>query len=279
MNYRHAFHAGNHADVLKHAALSGALTLMTAKAKPMIVMDVFAGAGQTDLKLDDRPDRTGEWRDGVGRLYPAEADTPDAMAQRLVPLARANRGGALRFYPGSPLLALSLLRPEDAFIGVELHPDEHAALAERLRDDARARAVQDDGWAWIKGALPPSPRRGLLLIDPPFEAPGEEERLLEATREALRRWSVGVLMLWRPIKAEPEPFERRVGEIVGERACLACELGVGEVEAGLSRSGVVIVNPPFGLEGMLAEIGPFLARRLAQGAGAFWRLDWISERR
>ncbi|MEL6316159.1 MAG: 23S rRNA (adenine(2030)-N(6))-methyltransferase RlmJ [Pseudomonadota bacterium] len=255
---------------------------MAAKPKPMVAIDLFAGAGRTDLQLDDRPERTGEWRDGVGRVAGAGAPPPAGLGAFADAVARANPAGGLRWYPGSPLIALDFLRPEDRLVAVELHPEEHALLAERLQTDPRARAVREDGWRALKALTPPTPRRGLLLVDPPFEVRDEEARMLAALADATRRWPVGVQIWWRPVKdlAAAEAFDSAAAERLGGHPALSARLCVKTPQPGapgLPGSALLIVNPPFGLEASLAEIGPHLAERLAQGPGADWRLARLAE--
>ena len=170
MNYRHAFHAGNFADVLKHAVLARILVHLAEKAAAFRVIDTHAGAGLYDLS-SEAATRTGEWRDGIGRLIGAKL--PDEIRALLAPylaaVTAANQSGTLHRYPGSPLIALSLMRPQDRLVACELEPGAAAALAANLRRDARARAVAIDGWIALNAYVPPKERRGVVLIDPPYE--------------------------------------------------------------------------------------------------------------
>lgn len=279
MNYRHAFHAGNHADALKHAAFIACLDRLLAKPKPLVVVDAFAGAGRTDLALDPRPERTGEWRGGVGRIMQSEAP---ALAAYRAAVRADNRGDDLRSYPGSPAIARARLRPDDKLLCVERHPEEAEALRATLAGDRRARVYEEDGWAALRSFLPPTPRRGLVLIDPPFERPGEDQRLFDALADGLRRWAGGVFALWRPIKAG-EDRNRTAGALcaaAGDAPLLTLELRVAPDDApGLVGSMMAIANPPFEVERALEEIARALADALAAPGAAGGRLDWLVRRR
>src|SRR5580704_6005280 len=178
MNYRHAFHAGNFADVLKHAVLARILVHLGEKAAPFRIIDTHAGAGRYDLS-STAAERTGEWRDGIGRLIAAELpdDARAFLAPYLEAVAAANRGQALRYYPGSPLIALGLMRPQDRLVACELEPHAARVLAASLRHDARARTLALDGWTALNAYVPPKERRGLVIIDPPYEDKNEFNRL------------------------------------------------------------------------------------------------------
>lgn len=283
MNYRHAFHAGNHADVLKHALLHLVIDRLLVKPKPIVAIDAFAGGGFVDLALDDRALRTGEWRSGAGRIWPAsgeaEAREPELASYRSA-LTLRNPDGALRFMPGSPLQILDRLRSDDKLLAVEKHPDEAEALRRSLAGDKRARVYCEDGWAALKSFLPPTPRRGLALIDPPFEEPGEYDRLTAALADGLRRWATGVFLLWHAIKdpTEADRYEQALRQAAGRTPLLFCELRVkaasGAPGAGLAGSGVAIANPTFGLGERAASLCRSLFERLSGEAGS-WRVDWL----
>lgn len=287
MNYRHAFHAGNHADVLKHAFLSLILARLRSKEKPFVAIDAFAGAGLTDLALDDRALRTGEWRSGIGRIWPepagsdpapSDAAASAALAPYRAAIARRNPSGALRFAPGSPLLMRDALRDDDKLLVVEAHPEEAAALRRALGGDRRARVYEQDGWAALRSFLPPTPRRGVALIDPPFEAPGEFERLAGALRDGLRRWATGVFALWHPVKdrAVVAAYEAALSAEAGGTPLLMCELSVTPDSAGgLLGSGLAIANPPHGLAEQATALGPALARRLSAPGARGFRSEWL----
>ncbi|MCI4664339.1 MAG: 23S rRNA (adenine(2030)-N(6))-methyltransferase RlmJ [Neomegalonema sp.] len=283
MNYRHAFHAGNHADLLKHALFDAALGQLTQKAKPLVVVDAFAGSGLYDLRLDERADRTGEWRGGVARLWEHRIDE---LAGPLGPFLQRLQSwnpidAEFRWYPGSPLLALAGMRRDDKLLAVEKHPEEHERLAQRLAEDPRGRVYQEDGWTALTSFLPPTPRRGIVLIDPPFEVPNEFERLTKALASGLRRWATGVFALWYPIKAgfDLGAWEASLTNAVGEAPLLNMALNVAPSgEAGLVGSGLAVANPPFGFDQDAAAIGAHLETLLAQPGAAGFRLARLRER-
>lgn len=278
MNYRHAYHAGNFADVLKHAVLSLVLAYMAKKDAAFRVIDTHAGIGMYDL-ASEAAEKTGEWRNGIGRfLGEAEAEAaplPIEAAALLVPYLDAVRAcnpeGGLRRYPGSPCLALALMRAQDRLVASELHPEEAHLLGEALASDRRAKVLGLDGWLALKAQLPPKERRGVVLVDPPFEQHGELERLQQGLRNALRRFAGGVYLLWYPIK-DPRPiaqFHQAIGKIAPPET-LAVELLLRDPTdtERLNGSGLVVINPPYTLEGDLAVILPVLAERLGDGRGA-----------
>ncbi len=272
MNYRHAFHAGNHCDVLKHAALALVLGRLAAKEKPFMVLDTHAGRGLYDLGSLEAS-RSREHLGGIARIFDDPA-APASLRPYLDTVRRQNPFGGVRWYPGSPVIIRDALRIGDTAKFCELHPEERAALAATLSGDRSARLFDLDGYQATRAFLPPPPRRGLVLIDPPFEAPGEYERLADAVAEGVQRWASGVFMIWRPVKdrAGYEDFERRVAPL-GLKKTLVAELSVAEATAGrLTGSGLFIINPPFGLGDALLEILPYLALRLQIAPGSCWSL-------
>lgn len=282
MNYQHAFHAGNFADVHKHAVLASILMHLGQKPAAFRVIDSHAGAGRYDLCAAEA-NRSGEWRDGIERLWNGIGREPDARRQLLTPYLEAvaayNSAGGLRAYPGSPLIVRHLLRSQDRLIACELEPRSFAMLAAALRGDRRAKALAIDGWTAIGAYLPPKERRGLVLIDPPFEDRADFTRLAEALAVAHRKWSTGTFMLWYPIKSGgwPDALSQRLRRL-GIGKMLRCELVVGPLreDAGLAGSGLILVNPPFTLEHDLRCLMPALSRILSRGPGrAAQRIDWL----
>ena len=283
MNYRHAYHAGNFADVLKHVVLALVIEYMKRKEAPFRVIDVHAGAGRYSLTSAEAG-KTGEWQGGIGRLLGPEAKPlPPDVARHLQPyleaVRRENAGAALEIYPGSPAIALRLMRDQDTLIANELHPEDQVRLKAAVGADRRAKAMALDAWVALKSLLPPKERRGIVLIDPPFEEAGEFDRMIEGLAQGLRRFAGGIYLAWYPIK-DPKPIARF-------HAGLA-ELGVAELmrielliqrpsdPERLNGCGLIVANPPYTLEGELASILPDLSRRLAAGGpGARHRLDWI----
>jgi len=285
MNYQHAFHAGNFADVHKHAVLARVLVHLRQKPAAFRVIDSHAGAASYDLFANEAS-RSGEWRDGIARVW-KEAPTPattgrerELLAPYLDAVAACNPHGELRTYPGSPLIVTNLLRLRDRLIACELEPKSAARLALVLRGDRRAKAIAIDGWTAIGAYLPPKERRGLVLIDPPFEEAADFSRLSEALDIGRGKWPTGCYMLWYPIKtrAGPDALARRL-KALDLAKMLRCELSPGppRADAGLAGSGLIIVNPPFTLEADLRVLLPALGRMLAApGRQAQQRIDWLS---
>ena len=283
MNYQHAFHAGNFADVHKHIVLTRVLEYLRQKPAPFRVVDTHAGAGCYDL-VGPQAARSGEWRDGIGRLFAmpqsgaAGTDPGQALiAPYLDVVAALNPGGTLRLYPGSPLIVKALLRRQDRLIACELEPSAAASLKAALHGDARVKALAIDGWKALFANIPPKERRGLIVIDPPYEEGVEFTRLFDTLAQAHRKWASGLYLLWYPIKAReaPDALARRLRRLSVPKI-LRCELSIAppRAEGALAGSGLIIVNPPFPLERELRVILPVL-RRLLAPMGAY-RLDWLS---
>jgi 23S rRNA (adenine2030-N6)-methyltransferase len=284
MNYRHGFHAGNFADVFKHAILARILVYLTRKDTPLRYIDTHAGAGRYDL-ASDAAKRSPEWRDGVARIV--KARPPAEVAALLRPYLDAvgpcDDDGRPASYPGSPALAQSLLRPQDRLALCEAHPEERAALIAALGRDRRLSIVATDGYVALNAYVPPKERRGLVLIDPPFEEPDESARVEAALTGALTKWPRGIYALWRPIKApiEDARFLNAIAAL-GAPNILRLELDVGAVAPGahspnpLSRAGLLIVNPPFELIAEARVLVPWLAQALKRAAGGGFVCQWLT---
>jgi 23S rRNA (adenine2030-N6)-methyltransferase len=267
MNYRHGYHAGNFADVVKHATVALILGYLKSKDKPFCVLDTHAGAGRYDLTAE-AAGKTGEWRSGIGHLW-GQAGLPPELAPYLAAIRRLNRAGAgsLRWYPGSPRLARVLLRPGDRLIATELHPVEAQALQREFAGDKQVVIKRMDGYQALKAFLPPTERRGLVLIDPPFEATDELERLVTALKEAHRRWAQGIFALWYPIKdAAPIQAFHEAVVATGIRRITVAELLVRPAldPTRLNGCGMLLINPPWTLAGELERLLAQLAVRLAE---------------
>ena len=281
MNYRHAFHAGNFADVHKHAVLGRVLAHLRLKPAPFRVIDTHAGAGRYDLSRPE-PARTGEWRLGIARVWEASlpAEPQRLLAPYLGAVAAFNPSQALGVYPGSPLIAQILLRSQDRLIACELEPTSATSLAAALRNDRRAKTRAIDGWTALGAYVPPKERRGLVLVDPPFEEAADFARLAGALAAAYRKWPTGIYMLWYPIKerAAPDALARRLRRLAVPKL-LRSELTLGPqpVEGGLFGSGLIVVNPPFTLEPELRHLMPALGAVLSPQAAH--RLDWLAPER
>ena len=278
MNYRHAFHAGNFADVHKHAVLVRILAHLRSKPAAFRVIDTHAGAGRYDL-LGPEPSRSGEWQNGIARLWDAqEPGIAGALLASYLDVVKAfNPGGELRIYPGSPLVTTSLLRAQDRLIACDLEPKSAALLAKALQGDRRAKSVTINGWTALGAYVPPKERRGLVLIDPPFEEAGDFDRLSSAFAAAYRKWPTGIYLMWYPIKERggPDALALKLTRL-GVPDILRCELTLGSprADAGLVGSGLIIVNPPFPLQPDLRSFMPVLAQLLSPAAAA--RLDWLA---
>jgi 23S rRNA (adenine2030-N6)-methyltransferase len=293
MNYQHAYHAGNFADVVKHAIFCRVLMHLREKSAAFRVIDTHAGAGGYNL-AGPEASKTQEWQDGIGRLLPADLSpragdlapqAADLLAPYLDAVAGLNPHGRLAAYPGSPKLAQALLRRQDRLIACELEPRAAADLERALKGDARAKAVAIDGWSALTAYVPPRKRRGIVLIDPPFEQPDEFARLAERLVAAHRKWPTGIYLLWYPIKedAEVAAFIRRLSRI-GIAKMLRAELilptaGTGlasDLRPGLRGSGLIAVNPPWTLYRDLEVLLPALAKLLSRGAAGAVTLHWLA---
>jgi 23S rRNA (adenine2030-N6)-methyltransferase len=319
MNYRHAFHAGNFADVVKHATLARILTHLLAKPAAFRVIDTHAGAGLYDLRGEEAS-RSGEWHAGIERLLagaiapavrallkpyldvvaalnktspfvPAEAGTQGhSSTQSMLPVDSRLRGNeraegpslgaefALTTYPGSPALARAFLRAQDRLVACELEPKAFAALAHNLARDRRIKTVAIDGWIALNAYVPPPERRGVVLIDPPYEEPEDFLRLAQSLELAHRKWASGIYLLWYPIKGRQEPDAlARSLKRSGIARILRAELAVGATSAQgpLGGCGLIIVNPPWTLADELSVLLPALAKALSS-RNSNHRLDWIT---
>ncbi len=253
MNYRHGFHAGNFADVVKHLALVAVLQHLRRKPAPFAVIDTHAGRGSYDLQSPEAL-RTGEAGQGYGRLR-GFSGGPPLLASYL------ELAGAASSYPGSPLLAAKLLRPEDRLVAVEKHEEEAEALRQTLQPFRRARVEQADGYTRLAALLPPPERRGLVLIDPPYENPDEFQAAAKADAAACRRLAPGVDIIWFPVKSAAEAA-LFCGEILSAAPAKALRLDVTRrdgVEGRLAAAGLAVVNPPWQFEDeMQAALAPIL---------------------
>ncbi len=268
MKYRHAFHAGNFADVMKHAALAAALARLTQKDRPLFLLETHAGRGRYDL-----PEAGGEAGAGIARLLAAGVDAAHPALARYLGIVRGmNEGGRLRAYPGSPAIEAAFMRAGDRAAFCELLPSEAEALRRLFRADARVGVHCRDGFEALAALLPPAEKRGLALVDPPYEEQERDfDRVAEALVAAAARWPQGVLMAWYPIKvgAVAARLQRRLVD-AGVKRVLAAELCVhpDDSRAGLNGSGVVTINPPWEFEDDLRRILPPLHAALApDGAG------------
>ena len=269
MNYRHGFHAGNFADILKHVVLARILLHLGLKASPYRVVDTHAGAGRYDLGSDEAL-RTHEWKDGIARLDQAPlAPAVEALLtpwREAVAAARAAHGPGT--YPGSPWICRHAMRPFDRLIAAELHPPTFQKLQAALAGDKRAKPLPIDGWHALRANVPPAERRGLVLIDPPFEERDEFETLTAEVISAHRKWPTGTYAIWYPIKDE-RAVTRMIQAMVGAGMARLLRLDIDvdrpEAAGGLSATGLLLINPPWTLADDARILLPALTERLAQG--------------
>ena len=281
VNYRHAYHAGNFADVFKHVLLSRALLALGRKPTPMCYLDTHAGPGSYDLAGEEAR-RGAEWQGGIGRLDLARAtsDVQGLLAPYLDAVGPRDREGRPSFYAGSPAIAQHLCRAQDRLVLCELHPADGATLRQALKGDRRATMVAIDGYRALRAYLPPPERRGLVLVDPPFEDRDEFAAMTEGLLAAHRKWPTGVYMLWYPIK-DRDALVRFAADLTASavRRTAQVELIVdpGALSRGaLAGCGMIVVNPPFGLDAEIAQLMPFLAQVLAREEPGSWRWRFLN---
>jgi len=280
MNYHHTFHAGNFADVVKHATLARVIAHLKEKPAAFRMIDTHAGLGLYDL-TGLQASRTGEWRAGIGLLRAAALDPAarDLLTPYLDAVAAFNPGGGLAVYPGSPVLAQRWLRTQDRLVACELSAQAAEALTVQMRGDVRVKVVAIDGYTALNAYVPPKERRGLVLVDPPFEQPDEFERLADALAGAHRKWPTGIYLLWYPLKDARATgrFARRLSGL-GIPRILRAELSTvapsGAATERLAGAGLIVVNPPWRLHSELRVLLPALAKALA--AEGQVRLDWLA---
>lgn len=277
MNYRHSYHAGNFADVVKHAVLVLLLQALRRKDTPFCYLETHAGVGRYDL-AGAAARKTGEWRAGIGRLWGGA--TPAGLADYLALVRGMNpgAGAAPRWYPGSPRIARHFLRAGDRMLLLELQPEEAYALAADFAGDTQVKVAEQDGYAGLKAYLPPMEKRGLVLIDPPYEQADEFKRVVDALKTGYGRFATGVFAIWYPIKDRPAlaRFHRRL-VASGIRRILCAELYLypDEAPVALNGCGLIIVNPPWQLDDQLRALLPQLLDRLQVDARGRTRVEWL----
>ncbi|MFD1987913.1 23S rRNA (adenine(2030)-N(6))-methyltransferase RlmJ [Mesorhizobium newzealandense] len=280
MNYRHAYHAGNFADVVKHVVLTRLLEYLKQKDKAFRVIDTHAGIGRYDLSSVEAQ-KTGEWQGGIGRLIDASFAAPVAalLAPYLDAVRALNPEAGIQKYPGSPLITRHLMRKQDRLSAIELHPKDAGKLRTLFAGDFQARIIELDGWLALGAHLPPKEKRGLVLIDPPFEEAGEFERLVDGLIRAHKRWPGGIYALWYPIKDRKAiiAFRKALRQSgIPKLLDIEFEIRPASSEPSLDGSGLLVVNPPFTLEGELRTLLPALHRVLAVEKPAHWSLEWLA---
>lgn len=280
MNYRHAYHAGNFADVVKHLLLTRIVEYLKHKPGAFRVIDTHAGTGLYDLSSEEAQ-RTGEWRTGIGRLLDtALPDEAAALAAPYLDAVRAfNVGHPFRYYPGSPVLTKQLLRGADRLTAIELHPADCFALRTRFAGDWQVRVIELDGWLAMGAHVPPKEKRGLVIVDPPFEKEGEFERMVDGLRKAHRRWPGGTYAFWYPIKDHNAVADMRIAlreTGIPKMMDVIFELRQPSREPRFDGTGMIVVNPPYVLEQEMKALLPALHDVLAEDRSALAETVWLT---
>lgn len=275
LSYRHSFHAGNHADVLKHIVQSLILNALQQKETPFVYHDTHSGVGRYDL-THEWSEKTGEYKQGIGRLW-QQADTPAEIDSYMEAVKALNQGEELRYYPGSPRIARAHLRAQDRMVLSELHPSDYPLLEQEFARDRQVAIYKQDGFARLKASLPPKERRGLVLIDPPYELAKEYRDVVQAIAQSHKRWSTGIYAIWYPVvnRCDIEDMLEGLANL-GIRKILQIELGVAPDtnQRGMTASGMIVINPPWKLESEMQTILPFLKQAIAPATGHF-KVEWV----
>ncbi len=281
MNYRHSYHAGNFADVVKHALQCMCLAYLRQKDKPFWVLDTHAGIGMYDL-LGEQASKTGEWQQGIAKLLAVE-NIPVPLQQYVNAVRSLNSADELRWYPGSPWLTAQQLRSHDALTLCELHPIDSQLLRDNVSQFHSVGSVkvlpQTNGYGAIKALLPPPIKRGMVLIDPPFEQRDEFDTVVQALADGMRRWANGTYVVWYPIKdpLSVGEFHQQVAAIQSVEKLFAADVLVRSAldRTKLNGCGMLFVNPPYGVTSQAAEVLAFLTPLLGQDRGAQWQAQWL----
>jgi len=276
LSYRHSFHAGNHADVLKHTVQSLILTAMKEKDKPFLYLDTHAGAGRY-LLSSEHAGRTGEYLEGIAKIWQRE-DCPALLEPYLTVIRHYNRSGTLRYYPGSPLIARQMLRAQDKLHLTELHSSDYPLLRDEFQKDLRAEVLRADGYAQLKSQLPPLSRRGVVLIDPPYEMKTDYQDVVSGIQEGYKRFATGVYALWYPVVLRQHVKKILVAlEKTGIRRILQLELAVrpDSDQRGMTGSGMIVINPPWMLEQQMTELLPWLHQALVPTGHGHTLVRWV----
>ena len=269
LSYRHSFHAGNHADVLKHIVQTLIIESLKEKEKPFLYLDTHAGAGRYQL-TNAHATRTGEYLEGIARLWQQE-EVPELILPYLEAVGSLNTSDELRYYPGSPLLAAKLLREQDLLMLTELHPTDFPLLRTEFSRDKRVRVCREDGFGQLKSKLPPASRRGFALIDPPYELKQDYSAVVKGIVEGYKRFATGTYAIWYPV-VHRQQIKRMLKELeaTGIRKILQIELAVkpDSDQLGMTASGMIVINPPWKLASQMASILPWLHKTLVpEGTG------------
>ncbi|OBW92483.1 ribosomal RNA large subunit methyltransferase J [Gallibacterium salpingitidis] len=277
LSYRHSFHAGNYADVLKHIVQLLILEALQQKEKGFLYLDTHAGAGLYSLQSFEA-EKTAEFVDGIGALWERQ-DVPEIVQYYLAQIKKVNNSGKLRFYPGSPLLAANLLRPQDRAILTEIHPSDYPLLRKNMLKSQNVQVKLENGFQQLKSALPPKERRGFILIDPPYELKEDYQLVVEAIIEGYKRFATGTYAIWYPVVLRQQVKKMiHAFEATQIRKILQIELGIrpDTAQRGMTASGMIVINPPWKLESQMKEVLPYLTKVLAPEGTGHWSVNWIT---
>ncbi|SFN75278.1 23S rRNA (adenine(2030)-N(6))-methyltransferase RlmJ [Xenorhabdus japonica] len=276
LSYRHSFHAGNHADVLKHTVQSLIIESMKEKEKPFLYLDTHSGAGRFQLS-GEHAERTGEYLEGIARIWQRD-DIPEELVTYINAVKALNPSSSLRYYPGSPLIARHLLREYDELNLSELHPSDFPLLRTEFSRDKRTRVLRENGFQQLKSKLPPRSRRGFVLIDPSYELKSDYQNVVRGIQEGYKRFATGTYALWYPVVLRQQ-IKRLVKELeaTGIRKILQIELGVrpDSDQRGMTASGMIVINPPWKLEQQMKAILPWLHQVLVPKGTGHTSVEWI----
>ncbi|ELJ8614939.1 23S rRNA (adenine(2030)-N(6))-methyltransferase RlmJ [Vibrio cholerae] len=275
LSYRHSFHAGNHADVLKHIVQSLTLNSLQQKEKPFVYHDTHSGVGRYDL-THEWSEKTGEYKQGIARVWQQD-NIPAELDSYLDAIRQLNQGETLRYYPGSPRVARAHLREQDRMVLTELHPSDYPLLEQEFHRDRQVSIYKEDGFARLKASLPPQERRGLVLIDPPYELAKEYRDVVRAIAQSYKRWATGIYAIWYPVVNRCDIDDMLQGlQGLEIRKILQIELGVAPDtnERGMTASGMIVINPPWTLESQMQTILPFLKQAIAPATGHY-KVEWV----
>lgn len=276
LSYRHSFHAGNHADVLKHLVLTLILDSLKQKEKGFFYLDTHSGVGRYSL-LSAESEKTGEYLEGIARLWERD-DLPEEVARYVAEVKRINKG-KLRFYAGSPLLAVQQLREQDRALLTELHPNDFPLLRNEFAKHSNVVTKRENGFQQLKSALPPKEKRGLILIDPPYEIKEDYELVVKAITEGYKRFATGVYAIWYPVVLRQHTKRIVKGlEATGIRKILQIELAIrpDSDQRGMTASGMIVINPPWQLESQMKKVLPYLTNVLVPEGTGSWSVNWIT---
>ncbi|MDO5054888.1 MAG: 23S rRNA (adenine(2030)-N(6))-methyltransferase RlmJ [Pasteurella oralis] len=277
LSYRHSFHAGNHADVLKHIVLMLIIENLQLKEKGFYYLDTHAGVGRYRL-FSEEAEKTAEFAEGIGRLWQRD-DLPEEIARYVKVIKKFNYGGKeLRYYAGSPLIAATMLRAQDRALFTELHPSDFPLLRNNFKDFQNVISKRENGFQQLKATLPPKERRGLVLIDPPYELKEDYDLVVQAVEEGHKRFATGTYAIWYPVVLRQQIKRMlRNFENTGIRKILQIELAVrpDSEQRGMTASGMIVINPPWALEQQMKKILPYLTQTLVPEGTGSWSVRWV----